>query len=53
MQEEILNLYKPFVQSYRYELKYSANTKRKASEYLFASNYTKLESHGKVSITRV
>lgn len=53
MQEEILNLYKPFVQSYRYELKYSANIKRKANEYLFASNYTKLESHGKVSITRV
>ena len=43
----------PFVQSYKYELKYSANTKCRAIEYLFASNRTKLESYGKVVLNKV
>lgn len=42
-----------FVQSYKYELKYSANIKRRAIEYLFVSNCTKLESYGKVVLNKV
>ncbi|HIS17181.1 MAG TPA: hypothetical protein IAC02_01045 [Candidatus Coprovivens excrementavium] len=53
VQDEILKLYMPFVQTYKYELKYSANTKRRAIEYLFASNCTKLESYGKVVLNKV
>lgn len=52
-QEEILLLYKPFVQSYEYELRYSANNKRRATEYLFASERTKLKSHNNVILKNI
>ncbi|KRL40747.1 DNA adenine methylase [Liquorilactobacillus nagelii] len=50
---EILNLYKDNSQSFEYSLNYSANKKRVAKEYLFASPVTKLESFGKIELKQI
>lgn len=44
--EEIYDIYKDFSEKYQYQLRYSANNKRKekAWEYLFASPNTKIDS---------
>lgn len=50
---EILNLYKDNSQAFEYALNYSANKKRIAKEYLFASPVTKLESFGKIELKQI
>ena len=50
---EILELYKPYVQSFTYRLRYSANKKKSAKEYIFANRNTKLESFEKVTLTKI
>lgn len=52
-EEEILNLYRPYVQSFEYNLRYSANQKKMAKEYLFASKLTEIDSYGKVNLTKI
>lgn len=47
---QIADLYSSLEQSYEYLLQYSANKKRMASEFLFASPITKLESADKVTL---
>lgn len=49
----ILKLYKPFVQSFMYKLNYSANRKRRASEYLFANNNTNVDSYKKIRLLKL
>lgn len=48
---QISSLYSSMSKSYEYLLYYSANKKRVASEYLFASPITKLESNDKVLLS--
>lgn len=50
IQKEILDYYRPFSQTYKYRLSYSANKKRRANEYMFASYITELDSFGKVKL---
>lgn len=38
---------------FKYNLDYSAQRKRKATEFIFASNKTKLISFDKVELTRI
>lgn len=52
-EEEILNLYRPYVQSFEYNLRYSANQKKIAKEYLFASKLTKIDSYDNVNLTKI
>lgn len=52
-EEEILNLYYPYVQSFEYSLRYSANQKKMAREYLFASKLTEIDSYGNVDLTKI
>lgn len=52
-QNEILKLYKPFAKSYEYNIRYSANQKKLAKEFLFASNKVNLQSYDKVELTRL
>src|SRR5699024_5226313 len=42
IEEEILKLYHPYVKTYTYRLNYSANKKRKAKDYIFNNNNTKV-----------
>ena len=51
--DDIFNLYSPYVQTYKYELNYSAYKRKKASEYLFASNDIIIDSHGKVELFKL
>lgn len=51
--KEILKLYDSYVKSYIYKLNYSANKKRKAEEFLFASNRTKVKSYGKFDLIKI
>lgn len=53
VEEKILELYKPYVQSFTYRLRYSANKKKSAKEYIFASKNTKLDSFEKVTLTKI
>lgn len=53
LEEDIYSLYAPYVQSFEYHLNYSANTKRKAKEYLFANNNTMIESFENINVTKL
>lgn len=53
LEKEIEQLYAPFVQAYEYSLNYSAGTKRKAKEYLFANNNTFVDSFDKVELQNI
>lgn len=50
---QIYKMYKEYdkIQDFKYELRYSAQTKRRASEFIFASSPTNLISHGKVELS--
>lgn len=50
---EILSLYSKASQSYEYSLNYSANKKRLAKEYIFASPVTKIDSFEKVELKKI
>lgn len=52
-EDEIFRLYNPYVKSFKYSLRYSANQKKIAEEYLFASNVTKIDSFDKVKLIKV
>ncbi|WP_088816441.1 DNA adenine methylase [Listeria goaensis] len=49
----IADIYSDIKKKYEYNLNYSANQKKVAREYLFASNKTKVESFGKVELFRI
>lgn len=53
IEDEILKLYRPYVDAYTYSLNYSANKKRKAKEFMFVNNETKVDSFGKVKLLRI
>ncbi|KRK25857.1 hypothetical protein J6L97_09510 [Lactobacillus crispatus] len=53
IEDKILNLYKNRVKSYTYYLNYSANRKRKAKEYIFVNNNTKVDSFDKIELRRL
>lgn len=50
IEKEILKLYQPYVRSFIYQLNYSVNKKRKAKEFMFVSNVTKINSYDKVKL---
>ncbi|WP_195960852.1 DNA adenine methylase [Enterococcus casseliflavus] len=53
--DEIYEIYKEFHQKYKYQLRYSANNKRKekAWEYLFASSITKIDNFANVELLKL
>lgn len=50
---QIADLYASIEQTFEYSLKYSANKKRVANEYLFASPITKLKSAEKIVLKKI
>lgn len=50
---QIQDIYKDFNNKFYYELRYSAQRKRKATEYIFASQNTKLSSTDKVILNPI
>lgn len=53
IEEEILKLYQGKVKSYTYSLNYSVNKKRKAKEFIFANNNTKIKSFDRVKLEEI
>lgn len=51
-EKDILNMYSQST-AYKYSLRYSANNKKIASEYLFTNNTTIVDSFGNVALTKV
>ena len=51
-EEDILQMYSKS-KSFEYSLRYSANHKRKASEYLFTNEFTKVESFERITLKRI
>lgn len=52
LEDEIYQLYSPFVQCYEYSLSYSANQKKKASEFLFANTNTIVDSFEQINLIK-
>ncbi|WP_285046319.1 DNA adenine methylase [Lactococcus petauri] len=50
---EIQSIYKPVKQKFTYTLNYTANNRRKASEFLFASPNLTIDSYAKVELSAV
>ena len=51
--DEIQSIYKPVKQKFTYTLNYTANNRRKASEFLFASPNLTIDSYAKVELSAV
>ena len=49
---EINDIYKSVNNSFTYTLNYTANSRRKANEYLFANDNTIVDSFGKVELLK-
>lgn len=50
IEKQILRYYEPYSKVYKYQLLYSANKKRRANEYIFASYVTNIDSFDKVKL---
>ena len=52
-EKEIFDLYNSYATTFEYKLRYSANNKRVAKEYMFSCRKTKMESYDKVLLHKL